>query len=115
MKPHYNLDAWQEARKLVKIVYDITKTFPADELYGLTSQIRRCVISIASNIAEGAARGSKPDFARFLAIALGSLAELETQLILAVDLEYMGKEHGVFHQIGTVSKLLTGLRRSVKG
>ncbi|MBO8128225.1 MAG: four helix bundle protein [Peptococcaceae bacterium] len=92
VRPHYNLEAWKEAITLVKAVYQLTKDFPADELYGLTSQMRRCAISIPSNIAEGAARSSRKEFAQFLSVAKGSLSKLDTQLLIAVELGYM--DHG---------------------
>lgn len=114
MKPHYKLDAWKESRILVKMVYEVTKQFPPEELYSLTNQIRRCAISIPSNIAEGAARSGNREFAQFLSVAQGSLAELETQLILSVDLGYTTQDIIVFHQLSTVSKLISGLRKAVK-
>ena len=72
------LDAWKQAMQLVEDVYRLTRALPAEELYGLTSQLRRCAVSIPSNLAEGSARRSPREFAHFLTIALGSLAELET-------------------------------------
>ena len=89
IKTHKDLDVWKEAMKLAKEVYTLTARFPKEEMYGLSSQIRRASVSIPSNIAEGAARGSSKDFSRFLYISLGSLAELETQLLLAVDLGFI--------------------------
>jgi len=86
MKTHRDLDVWRDGIELVKTIYFLTKRFPDDERYGLSSQMRRAAISIPSNIAEGAARGSRPDFARFVGIARGSIAELETQLAIAVEL-----------------------------
>lgn len=80
------LNIWIEARVLVKEIYQLTAQFPSGERFGLISQINRCVISVPSNIAEGSARSTNKDFANFLRISLGSLYELETQLILASDL-----------------------------
>jgi four helix bundle protein len=80
------LEVWNEARALVKDVYLLTKGLPDEEKYGLTSQIRRCVISIPANIAEGSAKDSQKDFSRFLQISLGSSFELESHVLLAVDL-----------------------------
>ena len=94
---NYNeLEIWQEGIDLAHLVYEITKDFPKDEIYGLTSQIRRCAISIPSNIAEGCGRDSKNDFNHFLAIATGSTFELETQLILAKKLGYISEEKLMF-------------------
>jgi len=86
MKTHKDLDVWKLSIDLVKDVYNITKTFPQSEIYGLTSQIRRCAVSIPSNIAEGSARNSNKEFIQFLYIALGSCAELETQLIISKEI-----------------------------
>ena len=82
LKTHKDLDVYQNSMELVTDIYHMTKFFPREEQYGLTSQIRRSAVSVPSNIAEGAARKSKPEFIQFLYIALGSLSELETQLII---------------------------------
>jgi four helix bundle protein len=86
------LKVWQISRKLVKEVYEITSTFPATERYGLTSQIRRCTVSIPTNIAEGSGRNTDKDFAHFLNISLGSAYELETLLILSFDVAFISPE-----------------------
>ncbi|OAD90911.1 four helix bundle protein [Aequorivita soesokkakensis] len=83
------LAIWQEARKLVNETYLITSKFPKSEMYGLSNQLQRCAVSIASNIAEGSARNSDKHFVQYLETALGSSFEWETQLICAKDLEYM--------------------------
>jgi four helix bundle protein len=83
------LIAWQKSMDLVVGVYRITKSFPASELYGLTSQLRRAAVSVPSNIAEGQGRGTPTEFVRFLRIAHGSLREVETQLLIAQRLEYL--------------------------
>lgn len=83
---HTKLLVWQKAMELAGKIYIITKEFPHEEKFGLTSQIRRAAVSIPSNIAEGRSRGTRKDFAQFLHIALGSSAELETQLVLAQNL-----------------------------
>lgn len=88
MKTHKDLDVWKNSISLVKEIYIVSKLFPKDELYGLTNQIRRSAVSVASNIAEGAARNYEKEFIRFLYIAKGSLSELETQIIIAKELEY---------------------------
>ena len=86
---HYDLDVWKDAMRLVREVYRVTSEFPDREQFSLTSQIRRSAISIPSNIAEGAGRGGRIELIRFLTIARGSLAELDTQLWIARDLNYL--------------------------
>ncbi len=92
MMTHKDLDIWKLGIELVEQVYKATAEFPKEEIYGLTNQMRRASVSIPSNISEGAARGSKKEFIKFLYIALGSLAELETQTIISEKLGYL-KEH----------------------
>ena len=91
MHNYLELNVWKKARVLVKKVYELTAEFPTDERFGLISQLRRCSVSIPSNIAEGSGRGSNKDFARFLSISMGSAFELETQLWLSLDLEFGSK------------------------
>ena len=98
---------------LVKIVYQATRSFPAEERFGLSQQMRRAAVSVPSNIAEGAARNGKREFANFVGIARGSLSELETQCLIAVDLGYLPQAHAAFASLDRVSKLLTGLHRHV--
>lgn len=86
---HKDLDVWKLGIELVENIYSVTNSFPREKIYGLTSQIRRAAVSISSNIAEGAARNSKKEFIQFLYIGLGSLSELETQLIIAQKLGYL--------------------------
>ncbi|HEY7532009.1 MAG TPA: four helix bundle protein [Nitrospiraceae bacterium] len=86
-KTHKNLDVWNKAMDLATEVYSITDQFPKEELFGLVSQTRRAAVSIPSNIAEGAARNSRKEYIQFLYVALGSVAELETQLLLATRLK----------------------------
>jgi len=112
MKSHLDLDVWKKSMDLAKAVYENTKAFPQDEIYGLTSQMRRAAVSIASNIAEGAARGSKKDFARFLDIAQGSAAELETQCFLAQNLKY-GQLDQVLLMLQGIRRMLVGLKKNV--
>jgi four helix bundle protein len=88
-RKHHELRVWQDAVALVKQVYECTKSFPSDERFGLTSQLRRAAVSVPSNIAEGAARRSKREFVQFLTVARGSLAEVETQIIIGPDLGYL--------------------------
>ncbi len=89
IKTHKDLDVWKESMTLAKEVYRLTTNFPKEETFGLASQMRRAAVSIPSNIAEGAARNSTKEFIQSLYIALGSLAELETQLLLARELEFV--------------------------
>lgn len=88
-RPHHGLRVWQDAMRLVTDLYQATASFPDHERFGLVSQIRKAAISVPSNIAEGAARGSAKEFVRFLLIARGSLAELDTQLRIAQDLRFL--------------------------
>ena len=92
MVDYKSLDVWQKARMIVKGIYAISETFPPEEKYGLTSQIRRAAVSVPSNIAEGYNRHSSKDFVHFLRIAKGSAAETETQLILAKDVSFVTAE-----------------------
>jgi four helix bundle protein len=110
-RPHENLEAWRESMTLVKSVYATTRSFPKEELFGLTTQMRRAAVSIPSNIAEGAARSSRKEFAQFLNVAKGSLSELETQLLISSDLGFMKRDHDVFQHAEHVARLLTGLHR----
>lgn len=89
MKSYRDLLVWQKAMSLVTEVYKATRSFPKEEVYALTSQIRRAAISIPSNIAEGQGRQSRKEFLQFLAVARGSLLELETQVLIAQDLGYL--------------------------
>lgn len=93
IQSYKDLKVWQQGITLVKHIYELTSSFPKDELYGLTSQLRRAAVSVPSNIAEGSSRkNSKKEFVRFLHIAYGSLAEIETQLIIAQELGFASKE-----------------------
>ena len=95
MKTYRDLFVWQKSMDLVKGIYSATKSFPREELYGLTGQIRRCAVSIPSNIAEGYGRNSTTDYVRFLRIAIGSLYELQTQMEISSRLDYIEKvDHG---------------------
>lgn len=106
---HKNLDAWKESIKLTVEIYNLTKTFPKDEAYGITKQIRRSAVSIPSNIAEGCARQTAKDTIHFLHMALGSAAELETQLIIAGELKYCSDINELFAKLNRIRKLIVGL------
>ncbi|TAN51589.1 MAG: four helix bundle protein [Methylococcaceae bacterium] len=112
MVQHYReLIVWQKAMDLVELVYQITRQFPKEELYGLTSQLRRAAVSIPSNIAEGQARKSRAEFRNFLSIAQGSKAEAETQLLIAVRLHYISIEQAapLLSLLEELSKMLAAI------
>ena len=115
IKSYKDLIVWQKAMDLVVMVYQFTRTFPKEEIYGLTNQLRRAAVSVPSNIAEGQARKSTAEFKNFLSIARGSLAEVETQLIIANRLCYLTAEQSVavmeLHQ--EVSKMIPALMRGI--
>lgn len=111
-RTHKDLIVWQKAMDLVEEVYKLTDTMPKTELYGLTSQIRRSAISIPSNIAEGAARNHNKEFVQFLYVALGSIAELETQLLLAERLKFISI--APIDNLSEIKKLLLGLIKAKK-
>jgi four helix bundle protein len=113
-RAHHTLDAWKVSRQLVSAIYRLTQSFPKEEIFGLTSQIRRAAVSIPSNIAEGAARTGSREFAQFLNVARGSLSELETQLLIAGDLGYISDNDPIFQAVDRVSKLITGLHKKIR-
>ena len=116
IKSFTDLDAWQEAHKLVVMIYKMSKNFPREEIFGLTNQMRRATISVTSNIAEGFSRQSYKDKIQFYSVALGSLTELQNQLLAARDIEYLTKNQ--FAQLADksviVHKILSGLIKSSK-
>ena len=111
-----DLKVWQDAMHLATAVYTLTHSFPKTEVFGLSSQIQRASVSIPSNIAEGHARDSTKEYLRFISIAMGSLAEMETQLILANKLNYLeeSKLAELFEKTGEVGRMLRGLQHSLK-
>jgi len=111
MRPHHNLKVWQDAMVLVRRVYELSARFPDAERFGLTAQMRRCAISVPSNIAEGAARASSKEFARFLMVARGSLSELDTQLRIAHDLGFADTSK-ILVDVDSIFAMLAGLVRS---
>jgi len=115
MPSHRDLRVWCKSVELARHVYSISASFPHRELFGLTQQIRRAAISVASNIAEGHGRGTPREFSRYLAIARGSLAEIDTQLFLAQELGYVaaGDAASLSAKIDFVGKMLTRLHQSV--
>lgn len=108
-RTHEGLQVWQEGMALAKDVYAVTASFPKEEMYGLTSQMRRAAVSVPSNIAEGAARGSKKEFLQFLVIARGSLMELETQILLSKDLGFIDCHELLMERSNKTYALLNGL------
>ena len=116
MRDHRKLRAFELADNLVLLVYSITKTFPKDEQFSLTSQVRRAAVSIASNIVEGCARQSQADYVRFLDMALGSAREVEYQLTIAQRLGYMRADTAreVTQQADETARVLAGLLRSLR-
>ncbi len=115
-RAHKNLDVWKESVSLATHIYKVTEKFPKNELYGLTSQMRRASVSISSNIAEGAARTSAKEFSYFLNIAGGSLSELDTQLEIAHNLLFVTSEQkrDMSIMIESISGKLAGLIKYVK-
>ena len=116
MKSHKNLEVWNRAVDFVTSVYKVTAKYPKQEMYGLTSQIRRSAVSIASNISEGAARQSPREFIQFLYIALGSASEVDVQLLVSRNLEFISNEEYVemSQEREEISKMLSGLIKNVK-
>ena len=110
MKTHKDLDVWNNAMGLVTEIYKVTKSFPKEELYSLTSQIRRSAVSVPSNIAEGAGRKHDKEFAQFLFVARGSLSELETQIIIAKNLGYLE-----YDLCGNLIEKMNIIRRQIVG
>ncbi|MGH7236554.1 MAG: four helix bundle protein [Nitrospiraceae bacterium] len=108
LRTHKDLDVWKNAVGLAEELYAITAQFPKEEVYGLASQARRSAVSVPSNIAEGAARSSKKEFIQHLYVALGSAAELETQLILAQRMGFL-RDSSVFDRVDQVRRMLVGL------
>jgi four helix bundle protein len=111
---HKELDVWKKSMDLVVLIYGVTQSFLSEEKFGLTSQLRRAVVSIPSNIAEGMARKGDAELIHFLHIALGSLAELETQYEIAIRVNFTMNDESVFLSMIEVRKLLLGFRNYLK-
>ena len=114
IKKFTDLEAWKINHALVILIYKITKSFPKDELFGLVSQMRRAAVSITSNIAEGFGRGSKVDKVRFYQISRGSLYELESQILILRDVNYISDKlcQELLDRITECTKIIHGLIRS---
>jgi four helix bundle protein len=116
VKDYRELIVWQKAMDLVEATYRTTGNFPKEELYGLTSQMRRAAVSIPSNIAEGQARNTTRDFLHFLAVAYGSLKEIETQVLIAERLGYISDHQSItlVQRTTEVARLISGLANSLR-
>ncbi|OGI47061.1 MAG: four helix bundle protein [Candidatus Muproteobacteria bacterium RBG_16_65_34] len=116
MRTHKDLEAWRASIELAEDIYGITRRFPKEELFGLVSQMRRAAVSVASNIAEGAARNGKKEFAQFLHIAMGSASELDTQIEISKRTQLHGQDdlQRVQDRVTRVKKLVYGLIRSLR-
>lgn len=116
IKNFTDLIAWQKSHELILMIYKITKTFPKEEMFGLTNQLRRAAVSITSNIAEGFSRNSYKEKAQFYSISLGSLTETENQLFIARDVSYLNPTivNQIIPLMITINKLLNGLIKKSK-
>ncbi|MBU0486280.1 MAG: four helix bundle protein [Proteobacteria bacterium] len=115
MRTYRDLDIWKKGVNLVKMIYEITEMFPKEEVYGLTSQMRRAAISIPSNVAEGFKRFHNKEYKHFLYIAQGSCAELETQLTIAKELSYLKitKEQELLEEIDHIGRMISNLIKKI--
>lgn len=114
MKTHHDLDVWKDSISLCESVFVITENYPEKEKFGLVSQMRRAVVSISSNIAEGAARSTDKDFLKFLYYSLGSTSELETQIIISGRMNFIKEQNILLSELYSVRKLLSGLINYIK-
>ncbi len=115
-KSYQDLVAWQKAMDLVTVIYKVTRSFPKEESYGLTSQLRRAAVSVPGNIAEGQGRRGAAEFKHFLRLSLGSLMELETQVMIAERLHHLESESAetILRDSGELGRVLNGLINSLK-
>ena len=116
MKTHRDLKVWTNSINLVTMIYQVTSDFPKEELFGITSQMRRAAVSIPSNIAEGAARNSTKEFNNFLSIALGSASELEIQILISRNLSYLNSNNSekLLNDLNEIQKMIQGLMKNLK-
>ena len=110
---HKDLEVWKISVDLVIDIYKITENFPKNEIFGLTAQMRRSAVSVPSNIAEGCGRYSDKDTLKFIYVALGSLSELETQIIIAQKLGYLDEVQEIYNSIKKVNAMLIGLKKRI--
>ena len=115
-KSYRDLEVWQKSMRLAKRVYQITQKFPSDERFGLTNQLCRAAVSVPSNLAEGHARFGSGEFSRFISITMGSVAEIETQILLSNDLGYITSEitQEVLGELDAIGKMLRGFAKSIQ-
>jgi four helix bundle protein len=116
IKSFTDLNAWKESHKLVLMVYEVTKKFPKEEMFSLVNQLRRAIVSVTSNIAEGFSRSTDKDKVHFYIMSLGSLTEVQNQIIISKDLKYITQDEfsKLEQQITISSKILNGLIKSTK-
>lgn len=116
MRSHNNLDAWKKSVDFVVIIYKLTESFPKEEKFGLTSQIRRAAVSIPANIAEGAARNSDKEFLHFLSISQGSASEVETEILIAHRLGFLSESNFEIlnRSIEDIGRMITGLSNHLR-
>ena len=116
MRPHQKLDLWQRSMDFVVAIYRVTEQFPKEEKFGLTSQLRRTAVSVAANVAEGAAKTSAKDFRRYLSNSQGSTSEIETELLIALRLNYLDEADFrlLSRDLDDVGRMITGLSRSLQ-
>jgi|KBSSwiStaDraftv2_1062776.scaffolds.fasta_scaffold751091_1 four helix bundle protein len=115
-KSYRDLEVWQRSMRLAKRIYQVTQKFPRDERFGLTNQLRRAAVSVPSNLAEGHARFGSGEFSRFISITMGSVAELETQILLSRELGYVDAAvaEDVLGELDGIGKMLRGLAKSIQ-
>ena len=111
---HKDLKVWQRSMDLTIEIYTLTKMFPSEEKYGLTSQVRRAAVSVPSNIAEGVSRKSPKEYINFLYISLASLSEVDTQLIIAERLKYFSNNMSIFDEIKSIKLMIGALIKAIK-
>ena len=116
MRPHHRLEAWRKSMDFVFAVYQATDSFPKEEKFGLTSQLRRAAVSVPANLAEGAARSSRKEFAHFISNAQGSASELETELIIANRLGYLSDRlfQELIATLERIARLMAGLHKHIR-
>lgn len=114
VKSYQELLVWQKGMLIVKTIYELTSQFPKEEIYGLTAQMRRSAVSIPSNIAEGRSRSTRKDFIQFLKIASGSLAELETQVLIAQEIGFLKNEQTIVSMLDEKRRMLHSMMKKLQ-